>query len=147
MNNGSSTTSGTTTTNKKFTNTMEVMGPGPKDQYKLENNFIREINKQHDSKNHPNPHGEGAVGYGNGDSSSTDARLDKILTVITDWYLASKKSNTTVTPQITNNTNTVVNNTNNQISDQKTPTKPVKTNIDKLAQRNQAYAKMYKSNI
>lgn len=147
MNNGSSTTSGTTTTNKKFTNTMEVMGPGPKDQYKLENNFIREMNKQHDSKNHPNPHGEGAVSYGNGDSSSTDARLDKILTVITDWYLASKKSNTTVTPQITNNTNTVVNNTNNQISDQKTPTKPVKTNIDKLAQRNQAYAKMYKSNI
>ena len=147
MNNGSSTTSGTATTNKKFTNTMEVMGPGPKDQYKLENNFIREMNKQHDSKNHPNPHGEGSVGYGNGDSSSTDARLDKILTVITDWYLASKKSNTTVTPQITNNTNTVVNNTNNQVSDQKTPTKPVKTNIDKLAQRNQAYAKMYKSNI
>mgnify|MGYP002672074852 CR=1 FL=1 len=147
MNNGSSTTSGTTTTNNKFTNTMEVMGPGPKDQYKLENNFIREMNKQHDSKNHPNPHGEGAVGYGNGDSSSTDTRLDKILTVITDWYLASKKSNTTVTPQITNNTNTVVNNTNNQVSDQKTPTKPVKTNIDKLAQRNQAYAKMYKSNI
>lgn len=147
MNNGSSTTSGTATTNKKFTNTMEVMGPGPKDQYKLENNFIREMNKQHDSKNHPNSHGEGTVGYGNGDSSSTDARLDKILTVITDWYLASKKSNTTVTPQITNNTNTVVNNTNNQVSDQKTPTKPVKTNIDKLAQRNQAYAKMYKSNI
>lgn len=147
MNNGSSTTSGASTTSKKFTNTMEVMGPGPKDQYKLENNFIREMNKQHDSKNHPNPHGEGAVGYGNGDSSSTDARLDKILTVITDWYLASKKSNTTITPQITNNTNTVVNNTNNQVSDQKTPTKPVKTNIDKLAQRNQAYAKMYKSNI
>lgn len=146
MNNGTSNTSSVSTT-KKFTNTMEVMGPGPKDQYKLENNFIREMNKQHDSKNHPNPYGEGAVGYGNGDSSSTDARLDKILTVITDWYLASKKSNTTVTPQITNNTNTVVNNTNNQVSDQKTPTKPIKTNIDKLAQRNQAYAKMYKSNI
>ena len=150
MNNGTSNATANVTLNKKFTNTAEVMGPGPKDkdQYKLENNFIREMNKQRDTSNKPNPHGEGNVGYGNGDNSSTDARLDKILTVITDWYLASKKNNPTVTPQITNNTNTVVNNTNNQVSEQqKTPTKPVKTNIDKLAQRNQAYARMYKSNI
>ena len=149
MNDGTSNATANVT-NKKFINTAEVMGPGPKDkdQYKLENNFIREMNKQRDTSNKPNPHGEGNVGYGNGDNSSTDARLDKILTVITDWYLASKKNNTTITPQITNNTNTVVNNTNNQVSEQqKTPTKPVKTNIDKLAQRNQAYAKMYKSNI
>ena len=148
MNDGTSSTANVT--NKKFINTAEVMGPGPKDkdQHKLENNFIREMNKQRDTSNKPNPHGEGNVGYGNGDNSSTDARLDKILTVITDWYLASKKNNTTITPQITNNTNTVVNNTNNQVSEQqKTPTKPVKTNIDKLAQRNQAYARMYKSNI
>lgn len=152
MNDGTSSSTANVTLNKKFINTAEVMGPGPKDkdkdQHKLENNFIREMNKQRDTSNKPNPHGEGNVGYGNGDNSSTDARLDKILTVITDWYLASKKNNTTVAPQITNNTNTVVNNTNNQVSEQqKTPTKPIKTNIDKLAQRNQAYAKMYKSNI
>lgn len=150
MNDGTSNSTANVTLNKKFINTAEVMGPGPKDkdQHKLENNFIREMNKQRDTSNKPNPHGEGNVVYGNGDNSSTDARLDKILTVITDWYLASKKNNTTVAPQITNNTNTVVNNTNNQVSEQqKTPTKPIKTNIDKLAQRNQAYAKMYKSNI
>ena len=150
MNDGTSSSTANVTLNKKFINTAEVMGPGPKDkdQHKLENNFIREMNKQRDTSNKPNPHGEGNVGYGNGDNSSTDARLDKILTVITDWYLASKKNNTTVAPQITNNTNTVVNNTNNQVSEQqKIPTKPIKTNIDKLAQRNQAYAKMYKSNI
>lgn len=132
-------------------NANSGFGPGSKDDYmKMENAFYKEIN----SKNHDNiPNGlkshEGEnSGYGTGNNPNIDVttRLDKILTVIGEWYTDSKKRNPN--GSVTNNTNTtVVNNSTVNNKSEKQIRNEVTSHIDKLAQRHESYSKMYKSNI
>lgn len=124
-------------------------GNGPdNDTLKLENNFSKEMRDaiykdDRKPKDRPNPRGE-AEGYGPDNSDVID-RLDKIVTVIGEWYMMSKKNQNG--PSTT--TNTVVNNTavTNQQPNQVKETKTVSTHIDKLAQKHQTYAKMYRSTL
>ena len=132
-------------------NANSGFGPGSKDDYmKMENAFYKEIN----SKNHDNiPKGlkehEGEnSGYGTGNNPNMDVttRLDKILTVIGEWYTDSKKRNPN--GSVTNNTNTtVVNNSTVNNKSEKQIRNEITSHIDKLAQRHESYSKMYKSNI
>lgn len=122
-------------------------GPTSDDTLKLENNFTKEINnavndiRKPDPKFKPNPHGEGE-GYGTGNDDVVE-RLDKIVTIIGEWYMKSKQEQ-----DPTNNTtnNTIVNNTavTNPVSDKTNSSKAVTTHIDKLSQKHQTFSPMYK---
>lgn len=111
------------------------------------NEFEKEIKKRlRDNKNphpiRPNPNGEGDHTAVNNNTDIVD-RLDKIVTIVGEWYLANKKKDQ---ESSTNNTTTVVNNTNVQATSQPKESKPVTTHIDKLAQKHQTYSKMYRTN-
>ena len=127
-------------------------GPGSKDDYmKMENAFYKEINSKnydHTPKNLTSHEGEN-TGYGTGNNPNVDVttRLDKILTVIGEWYTDSKNRKPD-NNSVTNNTNTtVVNNSTVNNKPEKQIRNEVTTHIDKLAQRHESYSKMYKSNI
>lgn len=127
-------------------------GSGPsKDTMKLENEFYKEIqSKNNDHTTRLKQHEGEPTGYGNTATNNNDnvvTRLDKILTVIGEWYMDSKnkKQDTSTT---NNTTNTVVNNNSVVKTSTENPkNNNVTTHIDKLAQKHNAYAKMYKSTI
>lgn len=128
-------------------------GSGPsKDTMKLENEFYKEIqSKNNDHTTRLKQHEGEPTGYGNTATNNNNdnvvTRLDKILTVIGEWYMDSKnkKQDTSTT---NNTTNTVVNNNSVVKTSTENPkNNNVTTHIDKLAQKHNAYAKMYKSTI
>ena len=127
-------------------------GPGPsKDTMKLENEFYKEIqSKNNDHTTRLKQHEGEPTSYGNGTTNNNDnvvTRLDKILTVIGEWYMDSK--NKKPETSTTNNTTTnVVNNSSVVKTSTENPqNNNVTTHIDKLAQKHDAYAKMYKTTI
>lgn len=133
-------------------NANSGFGPGSKDDYmKMENAFYKEINSKnydHTPKNLTSHEGEN-TGYGTGNNPNVDVttRLDKILTVIGEWYTDSKNRKPD-NNSVTNNTNTtVVNNSTVNNKPEKQIRNEVTTHIDKLAQRHESYSKMYKRNI
>lgn len=126
-------------------------GPGPsRDTMKLENEFYKEIqSKNNDHTTRLKQHEGEPTGYGNGTTNNENVvtRLDKILTVIGEWYMDSKnkKSETSTTNNTT--TNVVNNSSVVKTSTENPKNNNVTTHIDKLAQKHDAYAKMYKSTI
>lgn len=128
-------------------------GPGPsKDTMKLENEFYKEIqSKNNDHTTRLKQHEGEPTGYGNttainNNNDNIVTRLDKILTVIGEWYMDSK--NKKPESSTTNNTTNVVNNSSVVKTTTDSPkNNNVTTHIDKLAQKHNAYAKMYKSTI
>lgn len=127
-------------------------GIGPnKNAMNLENEFYKSIksdNNAYPTKKLP-PEGE-STGYGNGTTNNNDnvvTRLDKIITVIGEWYMDSK--NKKPEPSTTNNTTTNVVNTNSVVkaSPENPKNNNITTHIDKLTQKHRTYAKMYKSTI
>lgn len=126
-------------------------GPGPsRDTMKLENEFYKEIqSKNNDHTTRLKQHEGEPTGYGNGTTNNENVitRLDKILTVIGEWYMDSKnkKSETSTTNNTT--TNVVNNSSVVKTSTENPKNNNVTTHIDKLAQKHDAYARMYKSTI
>lgn len=77
------------------------------------------------------------------DTTNVTDRLDKILTVIGEWYLDNKNNSNN---QSNTTNNTFVNNTNtvNNTSTKSSATKTVNSNIDKLVKKQKTYSQMYK---
>ena len=126
-------------------------GPGSKDDYlKMENAFYKEINsKNHDNSiKKPKGHEGDPTGFGTAtNNNDVTTRLDKILTVIGEWYMDSKNRKTNLNTVTNNTTTNVVNNNSTVNNSDKTIRNEVTSHIDKLAQRHESYSKMYKSNI
>ena len=126
-------------------------GPGSKDDYlKMENAFYKEINsKNHDNSiKKPKGHEGDPTGFGTAtNNNDVTTRLDKILTVIGEWYMDSKNRKTNPNTVTNNTTTNVVNNNSTVNNSDKAIRNEVTSHIDKLAQRHESYSKMYKSNI